>query len=135
MNANEKIHVKYYCAYTTETTPIDGEIGDTNSPWDSYDNPVNGGFDTIGEALRSVCKKNGLEYDPENIVNWARTYGNGVGRFTIMTLVDENNREASESEIELWKSGNKRLWNCNVEVQLCVIAERELTAEEAEGWK
>jgi hypothetical protein len=131
MKANEKIHVKYYCAYTTETKYGDGEIGVTNSAWDIYSNPVDGGFGTVTEALKTICEKNSLEYDPENIVHWAKA----IGRFTIMTLVDENNFEASQSEIELWKTGNKRLWNCYLEVYLCVRTERELTAEEAEGWK
>ena len=45
-------------------------------------------------------------------------------------MVDADNCEATRSEIEEWKAGRTRLWNCQISVYLGVCAERDLTLEE-----
>ena len=55
MDANEKIYVKSYIAYTTEDVFLEGEVGETNFAWSSDDNPIRGRFDTIEDALDAVC--------------------------------------------------------------------------------
>lgn len=131
MNANEKIYIRHYDATTTEDVFDKGEIGNSNYAWDSKDNPVNGRFDSVADALAAVCDKNYFTNHPECWTNWGKEFGRGeMGRFSFSTLVDVNNCEASESEIAAWKRGEIRLWNCDLNVYLGVCAERDLTESE-----
>ena len=66
MNANEKIYVKCYTAYTTEDVFLEGEVGKTNFAWSSEDNPIRGKFDTIEDAIKAVCDANCFDYIPAN---------------------------------------------------------------------
>jgi len=135
MNANEKIYVKSYVAYTTEDKYGEGEVGRTNYAWDGEDNAVSGRFDTIEDALKAVCEKNCFGFKRENWQNVGLEIEGEDGRFDFDTLVDENNSEVSQHEIENWKKGSKRLWNCHLEVFLGVVTERKLTVGEMEAWK
>lgn len=130
MNANEKIYVKFYTAYTTEDVFERGEIGLTSYAWSSIDNPIIGRFDTIEDALKAVCEANCFDYVPANCLNLGKGIPEEVGRFDISVMVNEDNCEATRSEIEEWKQGRKRLWNCQLSVHLGVCAERDLTPEE-----
>lgn len=56
MDANERIYVKHYAAYTTEDVFDQGEVGKTCCAWTSSDNPVDGRFDTIEDALKADCQ-------------------------------------------------------------------------------
>ena len=130
MNANERIYVKHYTAYTTEDVFDLGEVGKTNCAWSSRDNPVDGRFDTIEDALKAVCDANCFDYVPANCLNFGKDMPEEAGRFDISVMVDADNCEATKSEIEAWKQGRKRLWACQVSVYLGVCAERDLTPEE-----
>ena len=132
MNGNERIYVKRYFAETCEDSFEHGELPDSvGSSWSSKDLPVNGRFDTIEEALKAVCEANGFDYNREDWLNWATEFGEDeAGRFSLSVLVDNNNSEASESEIAEWREGKTRLWNCDLNVYLGVVAERELTMDE-----
>ena len=130
MNANEKIYIRHYDATTTEDVFDKGEIGNSLYAWDSKDNPVNGRFDSVADALAAVCYKNYFTNNPKWWTNWGKEMGEETGRFSFSILVDANNCEASEGEIEKWKRGEMRLWNCTLNVYLGVVAERELTNEE-----
>ena len=130
MNANERIYVKSYVAYTTEDIFDQGEVGDTCVAWTSSDNPVSGRFATIEDALKAVCAANCFDWIPDNWLNWAKEWPEETGRFDLSVMVDANNAEATPSEIEAWKAGHKRLWACQVSVYLGVCAERDLTPEE-----
>ena len=130
MNANERIYVKSYAAYTTEDVFAQGEVGKTQCAWTSSDNPVDGRFDTIEDALKAVCEANFFDYVPANCLNYGKDMPEEAGRFDIAVMVDSDNCEATASEIEEWKAGRKRLWSCQLSVYLGVCAERDLTFEE-----
>lgn len=130
MNANERIYVRSYTAYTTEDIFDQGEVGKTNIAWSSEDNPIKGRFATIEDALKAVCEANCFDYVPANCLNFGKDMPEEAGRFDISVMVDADNCEATRSEIEEWKAGRKRLWACQVSVYLGVCAERELTLEE-----
>lgn len=130
MNANEKIYVKCYTAYTTEYVFLEGEVGKTNFAWSSDDNPIRGRFDTIEDAIKAVCDANYFDYVPSNFQNVGKDWPEEAGRFDISFMVDVNNSEATKYDIEEWKAGRKRLWSCQISVYLGVRAERDLTPEE-----
>ena len=130
MNGNEKIYVSSYLAMTAEDSYTQGEIGDSQISWTSKDLPVEGGFNSIEDALKQVCETNSFDYKKECWLNWAKEYGDEFGRFDFQTLVDENNCEASEDEIKMWRRGHKKLWACTLSVYLEIRAKRELTEEE-----
>lgn len=130
MNANEKIYVKCYTAYTTEYVFLEGEVGKTNFAWSSDDNPIRGRFDTIEDAIKAVCDANYFDYVPSNFQNVGKDWPEEAGRFDISFMVDVNNCEATKYDIEEWKAGRKRLWSCQISVYLGVRAERDLTPEE-----
>ena len=135
MNANEKIYVKHYDACTTEDIFLHGEVGKTCCAWTSRENPVRGRFDTIEDALKAVCEANCFDYVPANCLNFGKDMPEEAGRFDISVMVDVNNCEATRYEIEEWKAGRKRLWNCTLSVYLGVCAERNLTPEEVASWE
>jgi len=130
MDANERIYVKHYAAYTTEDVFDQGEVGKTCCAWTSSDNPVDGRFDTIEDALKAVCEANCFDYVPANCLKFGKDMPEDAGRFDISVMVDADNCEATKSEIEEWKAGRKRLWSCQLSVYLGVCAERDLTFEE-----
>ena len=130
MNANEKIYVKCYTAYTTEYVFLEGEVGKTNFAWSSDDNPIRGRFDTIEDAIKAVCDANYFDYVPSNFQNVGKDWPEEAGRFDISFMVDVNNSEATKYDIEEWKAGRKRLWSCQISVYLGVCSERDLTPEE-----
>lgn len=130
MDANERIYVKHYDAYTTEDVFDQGEVGKTCCAWTSSDNPVDGRFDTIEDALKAVCEANCYDYVPANCLNFGKDMPGEAGRFDISVMVDSDNCEATRSEIEEWKAGRKRLWSCQLSVYLGGCAERDLTPEE-----
>lgn len=126
MDANERIYVKHYAAYTTEDVFDQGEVGKTCCAWTSSDNPVDGRFDTIEDALKAVCKANCFDWIPANWLNWAYDFPDEAGRFDLSVMVDADNAEVTPSEIEAWKAGRKRLWACQVTVHLgvCEVSDR-----------
>lgn len=127
MDANERIYVKHYAAYTTEDVFDQGEVGKTCCAWTSSNNPVDGRFDTIEDALKAVCKANCFDWIPANWLNWAYDFPDEAGRFDLSVMVDADNaEEATPSEIEAWKAGRKRLWACQVTVHLgvCEVSDR-----------
>ena len=130
MTPNEKIYVKSYVAYTTEDVFDRGEVGLTRCAWTSSDNPVNGRFNSIEDALYAVCDKNFFKYIPANCHNVGRDIPEEAGRFDISVMVDADNCEATEYDIDEWKAGRKRLWSCQIVVYLGVCSERDLTPEE-----
>lgn len=131
MNADEKIYVRYYVAETTEDVYDKGEVGKTCAMWDSNDLPVKGGFDTVSDAIAAVCGANFFTNNRKWWTNWAQDFGDDEsGRFSCSWLVDNENSEADEADIAMWKRGEKRLWVCDINVYLEVRSTRKLTAAE-----
>ena len=73
---------------------------------------------------------NYFDYISANCQNVGRDIPEEAGRFDISVMVDADNYEATEHDIEEWKAGRKRLWECQISVYLGVCAERDLTTEE-----
>ena len=121
MNANEKIYVAGFWCESTETSWETGEDptrrgaawGNKDIGFDK-DRP----FDTVGQALAAVCESNSFKYVPKSWIDFGKDYGEEYGRFDGDVLVDDENVEASPDEIEKWKEGEKRLWNCHILVRL-----------------
>ena len=130
MNANEKIYIRHYDATTTEDVFDQGEIGRSLYAWDGKDNPVEGRFNSVPDALAAVCAKNYFTNHPESWTNWGKEMKEETGRFSFSVLVDADNCEASKDEIEKWKRGEMRLWDCTLNVYLGVVAERDLIQAE-----
>lgn len=127
MNANEKIRVEYFVACTAENDCNEGCKPTIDSEWDSNIAHFDTGrrFDSVRAALEAVCKANGFEFDPNS---WEKREGESC--FDGCFMVDENTSEATRSEIEAWKNGEKRLWTCNLAVKLVAVVERDLVDEE-----
>ena len=135
MNANEKVFVEYYDATCTEDDFEHGEVGGTTSFWTSHDLPVRGGFSSVSDALKAICEANCFDYKADSWINWLADYGEDAGRFDFQTSVCEDNTEACPSEIEEWKAGKRKLYNCYLVAKLSVRAIRPLTAEECATFK
>ena len=131
MNANEFFVVDRYEALTHEDDYERGEAFETSSICTDHDLPVRGRFTSIEDALRAVCKRNFFEYRRDGWISWAKEYGEEPNRFDFQTMVDENNCEATPTEIKAWKAGRKRLWSRTLTLWLAVRTERDLTQEEA----
>lgn len=130
MNASEKIFVEYYSAECTEDDFNKGEVGRATSYWTSKDLPVEGGFSSVSDALKAICSANCFDYQPEGWINWLEEYGDDAGRFDFQVLVCDDNTEASKSEIEAWKNGEIKLYNCYIVAHLSVRSIRQLTTVE-----
>ena len=121
MNANEKIYVAGFWCETTEDHWETGEdLNKHGAAWghSGIDFKTDKPFDTVGQALAAVCESNGFKYVPKNWIDFGKDYGEEYGRFDGDVLVNIANVEASSDEIEKWKKGKKRLWNCHILVRL-----------------
>lgn len=103
-----KFIVDSYFAETTEDSYKNGELPSSHgSWWSDRDCPAKGYFDTISDALNAISKANYFD-----AAKWEWDDYNGT--FFTDVLVDVDNSEASEPEIEAWKKGGTRLWNCRL---------------------
>ena len=121
MNANEKIYVAGFWCETTEDNYETGEDpGKHGASWGNWGINFDTGrpFDTVGQALAAVCESNCFKYVPKSWIDFGKEYGDEYGRFDGDVLVDDENTEATPDEIEEWKKGEKRLWNCHIVVRL-----------------
>ena len=116
----ERYFIKGYTAASTEEVWDKGEVGGPCSFWTSKDLPVNGnseGFASVREALDAILKANCFSLG-NSWEDWVSSgFDDEPGRFDVDVLVNED-FEASESEIESWKAGKKRLWNCHIVARL-----------------
>lgn len=136
MNANEKIYVKSYGCESTEDDFEKGESTEASSTWTSSDSRFRnapGGYATVEDALKAVCEAESFDWDRSAWISWGEESGEDFGRFDGGFMVDADNCQASASEIEAWKKGEKRLWSCLVTVELEVRAVREMTEDEAKA--
>lgn len=134
MNANEKIIVDFFWANSEEDSYENGILlNGESSCWSNSDIPVNGNYNSVREALEAVCNANGFTF---TINDWERDpCGDNPCRFDTDIIVDGENCEATQNEIESWKSGNKRLWCCHLAVFLKVQSvPRDLTDDEMISW-
>jgi len=137
MKKGEQIYIKSFDCTSEEDVYKEGIIIDgEKSSWTSDDyNLKDGenGFESVKDALDKVLdiclfekdakwQNFGLEFDDK------REYG----RFDTDVLVDENNNELTKEEIEMWKRGEKRAWNCHICAYLGIMSVRNFTKKEIE---
>jgi hypothetical protein len=127
MNDNERVYVKSFSASTVEDDYEKGELPNSaGSSWTDkdlrFENPE-GGFESAQAALEAVCKANYFTWNKD----WWTVLD---GRFSGSFMVDDNNTEASPSQIEAWKRREGRIWACYVDVWLEVGTRRDMTADE-----
>lgn len=105
-----------------------GELGYTGS----FDFTVTGKFMTLQQLITAVAETGYCCTD--NMEDWY--YDMSSGALRTSALVDENSSLASDRDIELWKNGKLKLYNCDIWAPVQVIsAPRDLTEDElkAEG--
>ena len=128
-----KICVQSYFCQSCEDKYETGCETRIDSCWDSSCHGSGGvancAFDSVKEALEAVCRENCFKFVPENWEKFDEDYENAT-RFDSCFMVDEDNCEASPSEIEAWKRGEKRLWCCDVSVMLCRRTDSRLSDDE-----
>lgn len=132
MNANEKIYVAGFWCDSTEDNWKTGQDLYVSSSWGHRDVgfDTSQGFDTVGQALAAVCKSNSFKYDRRCWIDFGKDFGEERGRFDGDVLVDVDNAEAAPWEIEKWKKGETRLWDCHVVVRLEVRSVRPFGPDE-----
>lgn len=117
----ERYFVKDYTAESLEDVYDKGESGRSGWFWTSKEIPVNGnseGFASVREALDAILKANCFSLG-NSWEDWVSAgFDDEPGRFDTDVMVDDQNSEATESEIESWKAGKKRLWNCHIVARL-----------------
>jgi len=137
MKSNERIYVKSYDCESTEDDYENGESLRPSSSWTSEDTRFKNaedGYATVEDALKAVCENEFFDFVKENWIAFGKDYGDEFGRFDGDVMVDVENSQASKSEIEEWKRGEKKLWNCHVHVYLEIRTVREFTLEDAEAF-
>lgn len=137
MDNDEKIVVSGYSARAYEDVPDGPENAESSREWNLGDCPVDGGFGSAVDALKAVCKANGLEFRRSNWVSnfHSTVYGKhdtdlSKCEFTGCYLVDVDDKEASDEDRKLWLYVEKKLFSLHLNVTLKVIRERDLTEEE-----
>ena len=132
MNANERIFVKCYDCHSTEDDFKNGE-GEAGASWDSHDTQFENapeGYASIEDALRAVCENECYKFVKENWIAFGKDYGDEFNRFDGDVMVDEANSQATEFQLEKWKKGEQKLWNCHIHVYLEIHTMREFTRDD-----
>ena len=137
MKSNERIYVKSYDCTSTEDDREHGESLDPSSSWTSRDTRFENapdGYASVEDALKAVCKNEFFDFVKENWISFGKDYGDKYGRFDGDVMVNDANSQASKSEIEAWKKGEERLWNCHICVYLEIRTMREFAPEDIEAF-
>ena len=139
MTDKEEIYIKSFECETTEDDFICGEVGGMCSYWGSDTTmrikEKDNHFKSVESALEYVCSEmNCFKFDKASWTNIGVDWSDELeaGRFDTDILVDNDNSEADESQIEKWKIGKMKLWNCHIIVNLGIRSLREFTMEELE---
>ena len=136
MKDNERIYVKGYDCESVEDNYENGESLSPDSSWTSGDTGFKNdaeGYATVLDALEAVCRNENFDFVRENWTSRGTECGEEYGLFNGNVLVDDDNSQASPSEIEKWKKGEKRLWSCYLHVRLEVRTVRELAPADVAG--
>ena len=129
MNANEKIYVKWFDCHTEVDDYEKGQQPNSGISWNmkgmSFDQSRS--FGSVGEALEAVCECMCFKYVKENWIDFGKDFADERGRFDGDVLVDVDNNEAGKWDVEKWKAGEKKLWNCHIRVYLVIGTTRDFT--------
>lgn len=127
--AIEKIYVKHFECDTEIDDYENGQQPGTGISWGMKDMDFDQSrsFDSVGEALEAVCECMCFKYRKESWIDFGKDRGDEYGRFDGDVLVDVDNSEASKWDIEKWKAGEEKLWNCHVRVYLGIKTTRDFT--------
>lgn len=133
MKNNERIYVRSYDCWSTQDEFENGESLTPSSIWTSRDARFKNapdGYASVEDALKAVCKNEFFDFVKENWISFGKDYGDEYGRFDGDVTVDGENCQASKSEIEAWKKGEEKLWNCHICVYLEIRTVREFALED-----
>lgn len=130
---NEYFYVKSYHCESTEDDFEKGEIGGVWSFWDGKG--LESGkmkFKTVEEALEQVLDEQCFDGAASSWTDFFKESGDkhDRGRFDCDVTVDVNNSAATDSQIEAWKNGKLKLYNCHIVVYIGIRSERELSDED-----
>lgn len=129
---NEYFYVKSYTCETVEDDYEKGEVGGNCAYWSGNDFKSHDmKFKTVKDALEQILheqcfdeKLSWLDFFNES------GYEADIGRFDCDATVDAENIEASSSQIEAWKKGELKLYNCHIVAYIGIRSERGLSAED-----
>jgi len=128
----EYFYVKSYICESVEDDYVEGESLTASSTWTGKDFPSRGmKFNSVKDALEQILREQ--FFDEKN--EWFDVFGESgeeseKGRFDCDVLVNDNNSEAYDGEIEEWKKGKLKLYNCHITAYIGVRSERELSDED-----
>jgi hypothetical protein len=129
---NESFYIKSFYCETVEDDYEKGEIGDICSYWSGDDfSACSKEYKTIKDALKQIMSD--LCYDEDT--EWSDVFAetgdeNERGRFDCDALVDADNSKPYQSQIDAWKEGREKLYNCHIVARIGVRSERELADDE-----
>lgn len=134
LKTNEYFYVQSYYCETVEDDFEKGEVGENCAYWNGDSFPSRDmKFKTVKEALSQILKE---QYFDEKKVEWSDFFSMSEkdecerGRFDCDVTVDAENIEASSSQIEAWKRGEIKLYNCHIVARIGVRSERDISDEE-----
>lgn len=132
LKENEFFYVKFYSCESTEDDYENGETEGACSCWCGKDCPSHDmKFKSVKDALNQVLREQFYKETREWTDYFAQSGDESDrGRFDCDVTVDEDNSEASESDIAAWKEGKRTLYNCHITVQIVVRSEREISDED-----
>lgn len=132
---NEYFYVKSYMCESIEDDYEKGEIGGVCSCWTGKEFPSRDmKFKSVEEALKQVLVEQYFDGDASSWYDFFKDSGDedDRGRFDCDVTVDDGNSAATDSQIEAWKKGKLKLYNCHIVVQIGIRSEREISDEEYE---
>lgn len=133
LKENEYFYVKSYFCESTEDDFERGEVGGVCAYWDGKDQPSHDmKFKSVEDALEQILVEQCFDGDASSWYDFFKDSGDehDRGRFDCDVTVDADNSAATDSQIEAWKKGELKLYNCHIVVQIGIRSERELSDED-----
>lgn len=138
LKTNEYFYIQSYYCETVEDDFEKGEVGGNCAYWNGDDLPSRDmKFKSVKEALSQILKE---QYFDEQFVKqnaeWSDFFSMSDndererGRFDCDVTVDVDNSAATDSQIEAWRNGKLKLYNCHIVARIGVRYERDISDEE-----
>lgn len=134
LKTNEYFYVQSYSCETVEDDFEKGEVGGNCAYWNGDNFPSRDmKFKSVKEALSQILKEQCFD---EKKTEWGDFFTMSEnnererGRFDCDVTVNVDNYEANEQEIEQWKKGKLKLYNCHIVARIGVRYERDISDEE-----
>ena len=131
---NEYFYIQSYYCETVEDDFEKGEVGENCTYWNGEKFPSSDmKFKSVKEALTQILKEQCFDEEKTEWSDFFTMSGNDEcerGRFDCDVTVDVENLEATEKQIEQWKKGELKLYNCHIVACIGVQYERDISDEE-----